>query len=74
MGTRETVSYQVEIERQCTCQAIERRCESSPCLKLQQNAILQRLQKKIIKMGEKIRGKGKPKQGQKTTKHNKISI
>jgi competence protein ComGF len=74
MGTRETISYQVEIETQCTCQDIERRCESSPCLKPEQNAILQKLQKKIIKMGEKIRRKGKSKQGQKTAKRNKISI
>jgi len=58
MGTRETVSYQVEIEGQCTCQTFERRCCSSLSLKLEQNAILQRLQKKIIKMGRENTKKG----------------
>jgi len=51
MGTRETVSYQVEIEGQCTCQTVERRCDSTLSLKLEQNAILRRLQREIIKMG-----------------------
>jgi len=58
MGTRETVSYQVEIEGRCTCQAVERRCGSSLSLKLEQNAIFQRLQKKIIKMGRENTKKG----------------
>lgn len=58
MGTRETVSYQVEIEGQCTCQAIERRRGSSLSLELEENAILQILQKKIIKMGRENTKKG----------------
>jgi hypothetical protein len=58
MGSRETISYQVKIEGQCTCKAIERRCSSSLSLKPKKNEILQRLQKKIIKMGRENTKKG----------------